>query len=185
MALLLVLLADPAWAAEESGSPVATMFWQGLNLVLLVSAIVYFARKPILAALADRRQAIQKDLESSKELLAQAESRLAEWQARSGRLEAELAEIRDASSRTAEQERSEILEQAHAAAERIRQDATAAVDQELRRARAELSAEAAELAVGLAERMLAEHVAENDQRRLFDEFVERLEAPTSDAGGRS
>ena len=177
VALALALAAAPAGAAEGEGhgGGLAALLWQALNLAILLAVLLYFARKPVVEYLEQRRTGIQESLESSARLLADAEVKLAEWQARSERLDAELAELRATSRRIAEEEREQILAQARSTAERIRRDATSAIDQELRRARATLSSEAAELAVELAARILAENVGEEDQRRLFDEFLERIE----------
>jgi F-type H+-transporting ATPase subunit b len=184
LALALLLLPDAALAAEgaDRGSGLGEILWQALNLVILIAVIVYFARKPVAEYLAQRRHGIQGNLETSARLLEEAEAKLGEWNDRTARLDAELAEVREASRRFAEEEREEILAQARAAAERIRRDATAAVEQETRRARAVLSAEAAELAVELAARIIAESVSEEDQRRLFDEFLERIEAGPDGSG---
>jgi len=177
VALALALAAAPAGAAEGEGhgGGLAALLWQALNLAILLAVLLYFARKPVVEYLEQRRTGIQESLESSARLLADAEVKLAEWQARGERLDAELAELRATSRRIAEEEREQILAQARSTAERIRRDATSAIDQELRRARATLSSEAAELAVELAARILAENVGEEDQRRLFDEFLERIE----------
>lgn len=173
--LALVLAARPAAAAEEGGDGL-TLLWNALNLAILLAAIVYFARKPIRERLAGRRRQISDDIQTSAQLLAQAEERLAEWRERTERLDAELAQIRETSRRLAEDERESILRQAHATAERIRRDAGAAVDQEVRRARMQLADEAAELAVELAGRLLRENVGPEDQARLFDEFLARVGA---------
>jgi F-type H+-transporting ATPase subunit b len=175
-------LAQPATAAGEGHGGGATFLWQVLNLALLIAVLVYFARRPVQEFLARRRSGIQQDLEGSAKLLAEAVQRLAEWKDRAARLDAELAEIRETSRRLAEQEREAILAQARSSAERIRRDATAAVDQELQRARKQLSAEAAELAVELAGRMLRENVRDEDERRLFDELVAQLESGGTRAG---
>jgi len=182
-----LLAARPALAAEEGGGAM-TLVWNAVNLALLVGVIVYFARRPLVRHLRERRREIADDLETSSGLLAQAEARLAEWRERVERLDSELAEIRDTSRRLAEEEREAILGQARAAAERIRRDAQAAVDQEVRRARRELAEQAAALAVELAEGMLRENVGPRDQARLFDEFVERVragEGRPGEAGARA
>jgi F-type H+-transporting ATPase subunit b len=179
-------LALPASAASEGGhGGGATFLWQVLNLALLIGVLVYFTRQPVRDFLARRRAGVQQDLESSARLLAEAEARLAEWKQRAARLDAELAEIRDGSRRLAEEERDAILAHARASAERIRRDATAAVDRELQRARARLSAEAAQLAVELAGRLLREQVNENDEQRLFDEMLAQLDSDRPRAGGGS
>lgn len=186
LAAAVLLAARPALAAEEGGSAL-TLVWNAINLALLVGVIVYFARKPVVQNLRARRREIADDLETSAGLLKQGEARLAEWRERVERLDAELAEIRDTSRRLAEEEREAILAQAHATAERIRRDAQAAVEQEVRRARRELADEATALAVELAEGLLRENVGSADQTRLFDEFLEQVRASEArrpgDGGG--
>jgi F-type H+-transporting ATPase subunit b len=179
--------AGTAWASSEGESVSATeMLWHALNLALILGIILYFARKPVAEYLEQRRQGIEKNLETSARVLEEAESKLAAWNERAARLDAEVGQIRETSRRLAEEERDKILAQARATAERIRSDAQAAVDQELRRARAALSAEAADLAVDLAARLISERVSDDDQKRLFDEFLTRVEGPAEGpvAGGR-
>ena len=81
----------------------------------------------------------------------------------------------------ADAEAERILAEARAAAERIRSDAQAAVEQELRRAQAALRDEAADLALEIAGRKLAETVGEGDRERLIDKFITRIEPAASEA----
>lgn len=183
--VLVGTLALAGTAAAESGGEhgggAGDLLWHAVNLVLILGVIAYFARKPLSEYLEQRRQDIQENLETSERLLSEAESKLTEWNERAARLDAELDEIRENSRRLAQEERDRILAQARATAQRIRNDAQAAVDQELRRARLELSAEAADLAVDLAARLISEKVGEEDQEQLFDEFLSRVE-PGARAG---
>lgn len=171
-----------ARAAEEGGhgGGFATLVYHAINLLLLVGVVAWFARRPIQAFMAERRAGVVRNIETSEQLLREAQSRLDEWQRRLANLDTELREIREASARLAEVEREEILREARALAERIRADARAAVQQEVERARAELRREAADLAVEIATELLREQVGEDDRTRLVDEFVETLER-----GGRA
>jgi len=162
-------------AAGAEGTDAMTLFWQGVNLLILIGVIVYFSREPIRRFFADRREAVTGDLDSAARVLSDAEARLAEYQARADRLEAEAEEIRETARQRAVAESEHIRADAEAAAERIRSDAHAAVDQALARARAELRAEAGALATKLAADLLRSNVGDDDQRRLVDEFVARVE----------
>jgi F-type H+-transporting ATPase subunit b len=173
IALLLTLAASPASAASEDGHG-GGLFWQVLNVALLVAVLFYFARKPVLGYLAGRRDEIAKNLESSSELLAESERRLAEWSRKAADLDREAASIRDATRRAAEAERDRILADARVTAERIRQSA-GAVERELRLGRETLRREAADLAVELAAKILREQVNDGDRTRLLDEFIGRVE----------
>ena len=80
-----------------------------------------------------------------------------------------------------------ILADAQAAAERIHRDAEAAVEQELRRAKQELRAEAVALATEMAESILKQQLADPDRERLLDEFIVSVEPKVreQDGGGPS
>ena len=183
LALTLVLAPGAARAAEAEGS--TELFWHGLNLLLVLGAIVYFGRAPLRSFLAERRQKIEEGIEAARGELAAAEQRLAECNERMASLDRELDEIRRNVRELAERERDRLLAEASAAAERIRRDAAAAVDQELRRAHQQLRDEAAALAVRLAGDLLHGQLTDADRARLADDFVEKVErvsAPDGAAG---
>lgn len=183
LALWLCLAAAPSLAAGGGDEAGGGLFFPILNFVLLIAVLVYFARKPALAFFSERRDRIQGDLRSAAELKKQAEERYAKWQRRLADLETELASIRETSRERATTEREHILADARASAERIRRDASIAIEQELRRARARLREEASDLAIELAEGILREQVTEADRDRLLDEFVARVEPSATDGDG--
>jgi F-type H+-transporting ATPase subunit b len=176
-----VLIAAPALASGAEGGG---LLYPIINFVLLIAALVYFARKPVLKFFNDRRGEIQTDLKKSSDLLREAEQKFATWQRKLAELDRELEEIREMSRKRAESEREHIIADATATAERIRADATAAIEQELRRSRGVLREEAADLALELAENLLRNQVNDGDRERLVGEFIERIEDPTApnDAG---
>jgi F-type H+-transporting ATPase subunit b len=179
--LLALSLPGVALASSEAGegAGLGRLFWEITNLVLLLGVLIYFARKPIRGYFGQRRGQIHESLEGSARLLAEAEGRMNEWQAKLERLDAETVEIAANARRQAERERERILADARAAAERIRKDGQSAVEQEVRRARAALREEASDLAIELAERMLRQEVTAADRERLVDEFVARIEQTAS------
>jgi F-type H+-transporting ATPase subunit b len=182
-ALLAFSVPGVALAASEAGEAAGPgrLLWEITNLVLLLGVLIYFARKPIRAYFGQRRGQIHESLEGSARLLAEADARMNEWQAKLERLDAETGEIAANARRQAERERERILADARAATERIRRDGQAAVDQEVRRARAALREEASDLAIELAERMLRQEVTAADRERLVDEFVARIEQSAGSA----
>jgi len=169
-----LVVAAPAFAASEADHG-GGLFWQVLNVVLLLAVLIWFARKPVLSYLAERRDTIAKNLESSAALLAESERRLAEWTQKAANLDREVSAIRDATRRAAEAERDRILADANVTAERIRRSAGAVVARELQHAREELRREVANLAVELAAQTLREQVNESDRTRLLDEFIGHVE----------
>jgi F-type H+-transporting ATPase subunit b len=180
-ALLLLLAASPAAAAEE-GHGLMDFVWEAGNLLLLLGVLVYLGRKPVLNYLSERRLRIQDNLANSERLLKEAEARLSEWTQRAARLDDEVQELHRLASERAEQEKAQILEDARATAERIKRDAASGVDREVERAKQALRDEAADLAVELAGKLLQEHVSDGDRDRLVDEFVAEIEAGSKSPG---
>jgi F-type H+-transporting ATPase subunit b len=167
-------VAAPARASSE-GSGAGDLVWMALNLAILLGVLIYFGRKPVRAYFADRRHRIHHELTEAEQLRSEVEARLAQWQRKLTGLDAELERLRRLTLEQAETERDRILGDARAAAERIRRDAQAVIDQELRRSRDALRAEAAELTVRLAGDLLSRQVTDADRERLVDEFIQGIE----------
>lgn len=196
LALFLALAPLAAFAAEEShggahaeGHDAAAaaehmkeFTYEWVNVVILAAVLGYFARKPVAEFLAARRDTISKNIASSEQLLKDAERKLAEWNEKAARLDADVASILESTRKSAEAEKAAILADAEATASRIRQSATGVVERELRAARGTLRKEAAELAVTLAHSILREQTTEADRNRLVDEFIAKIES-TPGAGG--
>lgn len=185
LAALMPAVALAASGGDEHGGGIRDFVWHSVNLLLLIVALVYFARGPIANFLNERRAKIEDGIQSAGRELAEAERKLAACEQRIASLDEEIDGIRSAVQRQAESERDRLLAEAHGTAERIRRDAVAAVEQELRHARAQLRAETVDLAVQLAGELLRSQVSDADRTRLVDDFVQRIEAPeTGDAGPR-
>lgn len=172
-------IAAPAFAAGGEGPSTMDLVWQAANLAILLVVLVVAARKPVQAYFADRRAEIKQDMETAANLLSQGEKHFADWQGKIVELGAEVDAIRSETRDRAEQERDQIIATAHDSAERIKSDAMAAIDQELRRAQSDLRKEAAHLAVDMAEEILRAQVEGRDLERLADEFITRVEPGNS------
>lgn len=183
--LLAVGLVFPtiALAAGDEGES-SVLFYRVLNVVLLAGVLYFTARKPIQAFFRDRRDSIEGEVQTAARLRQEAEERHGRLQRQLAELETDLDRIRRTARERAENERDRILSDAQASAERIREDARLAIDQELRRARTELRREASDLSVELASGLLRDQVTESDHTRLLDEFIDEVEAPSSNGSGR-
>jgi F-type H+-transporting ATPase subunit b len=180
VAALWILVAAPAAAAGGEG--IESLFYPTLNILLLLAVLLYFARKPMQTFFADRRSVIETEIADAAELQRRAEQRYAQWHRKLVDLDEELETIRRTARERAEAERARILEDAQVSADRIRSDASLAIEQELRRAKERLREEAADLAVELADGMLRQRVTSEDRERLIDEFIARVEGASGDAG---
>lgn len=178
-------VASPALAASGGGGEGALreLAWLLFNFAVLVFIVYRFTRKPIGQYFANRGAAIDADIRTASDRLEQAETRHRELQAQIQSLDAELEEIRATAGRRAEAERDRMLSDARLAAERIRSGASAAIDREVDRARAELREQASELAIELAAGYLRDRMDDADRERLIEEFIEHVGAGAEKAEG--
>lgn len=175
-----VLAAGAAHAA--AGGETSGAFWYELgNLLLLVSVLVFLARRPVLAQLAARRENIQKELADSAGLRSEAERRRDEWQRRVNGLDQEVSNIQSSTRAAAEQEGERVVAAAGVTAERIRSGAAAVAERERFQARGRLRRETANAALARAAELLGEQVQQGDHERLVDEFISHIEAGESGA----
>jgi F-type H+-transporting ATPase subunit b len=155
----------------------STMFW-ALNFLILAVFVGFFMVKALPKMYRERRQTIQKQLVEARVATEQAQERLRVVEERLGRLDSEIAAVREHAEAdsaadeariraTIEEERKKIL----SSAEQEIAAATAAAERRLRRF-------AAELAVERATARLA--ITEEDDRALVREFSRGL---TGDQAG--
>ncbi len=162
------------WADFTARTP--PFFAVFLNFAILVAAYYLLGKKPIAAALENRRDAIAKDIEEAQRAKLAAEERAKTYQAKLERLEDEVRAARDALLRAGEAERDRIVSEAEVKAERLRSDAQFLVEQELKQVRQDLWREAVEAAIGAAHELLANRVTAADQERLAEDYLADLGA---------
>ncbi len=149
--------------------------WWLVNFLILVAILYKFGKDPIVNIFRSRREAILNEYEDLMAKKREAERRYAELQEKLKGLEAEAQRLLESFREQGEHEAQRIIEEARKNAERIKQQAELYIQQEVARARAELQREVAELAVRMAEEILRKNITPEDQKRLFKEFVEKIE----------
>ena len=170
--LALLLQSQP-----ESVGPLSNPdLWKVINFVVFALIFVYLLRNKIgIGKVFDNRAAsIVKELEQAKRDKEDALKQLAEVEARLGRLDQELAEIRLEAEREAAREAERIHEAAAADAEKIRQSAHREIEGAMKSARSELRAFVADQAVQMAEAMIRKEIRPEDASRMLTRYTEEL-----------
>jgi len=181
-ALSLVLMVLPVLALAagggehqvDSGVLIKDFIWRCINFAIMAGVIGYFAIKPIRNGLQGRRAEIEKALHNAVAAREAAEAKSREYQEKLAKAAAEIETIYAAIRREGELERDKILASAREMAVKIEQEADAKAASVVARARVELRAEAARLAVELAEELLGKNVTAADQKRLVDEYMQKV-----------
>jgi len=180
-ALVLLGCAVAARASTEAAEamPIDQILWElGIKFldVTIVAVLAYkFLAKPIAKAMEGRSEAVRRQIDEATAGRRDAEARLAEFQEKNARLEAEIQELTAQTGVDIEREQAILVEEGNAAAERVARHARETIRQELVKARAELHREAAELAVRLATEQVRTGLNEDDQRRLVGDYIKEME----------
>jgi F-type H+-transporting ATPase subunit b len=160
--------------ARLTGLNLQQAYWLSvvLNFVVIAAAIVWAARKYLPGIFRDRSAAIQKAMQEAQKASEEARRRLSEIESRLMKLDGEIGMMRDAAEKEAAAEEARIK----AAAEEDARKIVAAAEQEIaaaaKAARRQLTAYAADLAVGLARKQI--HVDAATDQALVRNFSGQL-----------
>lgn len=165
-----------AFGAEEAHGGIWEDYrWKLLNFAILVFVLVWFARKPLKDYLRKRTEVIEKTLKEATEARELAQKALTEVEERLKLKDKEIEEILSRSQSTATNEKELLMKQGEQMREKILEQAKNNIDYELRLAKESIKAEAAGIALDLAEKKLKEKLTKEEQIRLIEESLKRME----------
>ena len=170
--------------ARLTGLNLQQSYWLslGLNFAVIAGAIVWAARKYLPGMFRDRTAAIQKAMQEAQKASEEARNRLAEIESRLLKLDSEIGMIRDAAEKEGAAEEARIK----AAAEEDARKIVTAAEQEIaaaaKAARRQLTAYAADLAVGLARKQI--HVDAATDQALVRNFAGQVGASDDSGSGK-
>lgn len=179
--LLLVVLAFAPVVAfasggghADSGVLLKDFLYRCFNFALMVGLLAYFVTKPIRKGLKGRREEIEKTLADAQAAKEAAEAKYLEYSEKLAKATEEIESLTASIRHDGEVEREKILTAAKEMAVKIEQEADNKASSVVAKARTELREEAARLAVELAEDMLKKQVSAADQKRLVDEYMQKV-----------
>jgi F-type H+-transporting ATPase subunit b len=145
-----------------------------VNFGLLVGTLVYFLRAPFGHYLARRHAQIREDLATAARMTAEAGAQIAALDDKLKHLPEELDRLRAEGEQEIAAEGARIRREADADRERLLEQTRREIDVQLRLARRELVAHAADLAVQVARDRIRTQITQDDQRRLVDRYLEQV-----------
>jgi F-type H+-transporting ATPase subunit b len=177
-AVLVPVLAVASGGGEhhpDSGAQLKDFGWRVVDFALLAGILVWAIKKANMkGSLADRQARIEQNLREAREAREAAEAKLKEYTDKLAKANLEVDELRTAMLKEAEAEKQRIIVEAQAAAAKVASQAAQAADQEVLKARTELRAEAARLAVELAGGKLAGAVQKTDHDRFVQDYLGKV-----------
>ena len=169
------------FAAEEGAHHVDTaaqmkdFAWRCLDFAALVGIAIWAIKKAdVKGTLAARRTGIERTLKEAVQAKEAAEKKFQEYSVRLDQANKEIETISANMRREGELEKERIIAEANLAAARIVAQAESAAAQEVLKAKGELRAEAAKLAVEIAEQKIVKNIAKGDQDKLVGEYISKV-----------
>ena len=163
------------WASSGgAGGFSMAVIWQIIAFLFLVIFLAKVLKKPMMAFLVKRREEIKNSLEQVKKKEMEAQRILEEWEKKVESMTLEITALHQTIQREGETERQRIVERAQEEGERIRKQAQVIADQEVKKARASLKKEMADLSIAQAEKLLKKAVQPQDQERLVKEYIGKM-----------
>lgn len=165
-----------AAAGQESWLDVnmKTMLFTVLSFVLLLVVLGKFAWKPLLNGLEARENGIRDSIETAEKLKAEAETILAEHKRKVEEASSEVKQILDEGRERANEMKEKILSEARASAKATVDRATREIEVAEQQALDSIRAEAVDLSIALASKVLGRTLEKSDHEELIRESMKEL-----------
>ena len=148
--------------------------WKVVNVVELVAIIYKFAKKPVGKALSSSADSAQKVISDAREAELKLTAELDEMRGKIAGLEKEAEQMVETAKKDAVIEKERIIEEGKQEIERMKRQASFALEQERRKAEADLRHWVAEESVALAEKELKQDVNQSQQNKLVKKYMDEL-----------
>jgi F-type H+-transporting ATPase subunit b len=170
---------EPSLLWREPGEP-PPFLAQLINFGVLVFIAVKFGKQPLQNALVKRKENIVRELEDARRLREAAETRLAEYEAKLGKIHEDLDRVRKEFREQGELDKQRILQEAEERRLRMKRDAEILLSQEVKQMRQDLVLEVVREATRLATELLSKELTLGDHDRFAEMFLAELRS-----GGRA
>ncbi len=181
LAVCLVLFAVSFAFASEGGeagerSLFKAYLWPVINFIILVVLLTYAMKKAdIKGFFRKRTELIEQSLKEAKEAKELAQRALAEVEGRLKAIDKEVEEIIASAQFSGEKEKVRLVEEGDKLKEKILEQARTNIDFEVKQAKEMIKKEAVEIAMELAEKKLRDKLTKEEQLKLLEESVQKIE----------
>jgi len=145
-----------------------------VNFGVLVAILVKFGAKPFKNYFVNKHDRIKQKIEEADKVYREAEALKKQYQDKLAQLDGEIEAFKKAVFEETEKEKQKIIDEAKSFAEKIKEQIRLTYEQEALEARVKIKEEIARLTVEKAELIMKERFNERDNRRLVEEFIEKV-----------
>ena len=176
---LTLLMTLPAFCASAEGevdhkAQLYDFLWRLLNFAVLMYILYKLAWKRLVNFFRNRREDIRTSLAETKERREEAEERFKEYEVKLAKATDDIQNISEMIKAQGLAEKQKLIADAEKAAEKMKEDAKARMDQEVKKAGSQLRSEAVELSIRVAEDILKRNVSQEDHEKMVKEYMDRM-----------
>lgn len=169
------LVTPPLAAGIMELNPGLTL-WVAITFLVLIVVLAKVAWGPIVKMLDERERTIREAIDQAKKERAEAEKLLGQQKDSLAQARREAADLAKKGQQEVEALRAELTAKARKEADELVAAARRTIEEETRKASADLKAQVADLAVGAATRIVKSSLDEKAQRALVEEYLRELPA---------
>lgn len=151
-----------------------SLVWKATNFIILVVILYKLLAGLIRTFFNNRSLSIRNEIEEANRTKREAERRYEELRVRLENIDKEIEKMTDLFKDEGLAEKEKIIESARKDAEKIREQATRAIEQEVIKARAMIREEYAESIVEMAENLIKKRLTNEDQQQIVEEYIEKV-----------
>ena len=172
--LLFVFLTSVAYASSggeggHEGNKWFEFAWKTLDFIVLVGFLYWLLAAKIKDFFVGRRKEIKESLDKSAQQKAEAEGKYREYSEKVDKASAEIDGIFEMIKAQGVTEKQKIIEDAEKVARKLKEDAQARIEQELKKASDQLKTEAVLLSSQMAEEILKKNITAQDNEAMVRE----------------
>ncbi|HPC84930.1 MAG TPA: ATP synthase F0 subunit B [Smithellaceae bacterium] len=174
LACVALAFASGGGEGGHSASQWKDFAWKTFNALLIIGFLVYLLAPKIKGFFAGRRQEIKESLENATAQKAEAEKQYREYAEKIDKASQEIDGIFEMIKAQGVVEKEKIIEDAQKVAQKMKEDAQARIEQELKKASGQLRAEAVALSVQMAEEILKKNITAQDHEAMVREYMDKV-----------
>jgi F-type H+-transporting ATPase subunit b len=181
MILVIVISVSVALASgnAEGGHEGSAALWKGwglktFNFVVLIGLLYWLLASKIKDFFAGRRSEIKEDLEKAVERKAEAEKKYREYSEKIDKASTEIDGILEMIKAQGVAEKQKIIEDGERTAKKMKEDAQARIEQEMKKATDDLKAQSVTLSVKMAEEILKRSITKDDHKAMVEDYINKV-----------
>jgi len=174
-----LLMTVPAFCSSAEGAvdhkaQLYDFAWRLLNFAILMYILYRLAWKRLVNFFRNRRDDIKTSLAETKDRRIEAEDKFKEYEIKLAKATDDIQGISEMIKEQGLAEKQKLIADAEKAAEKMKEDARARMDQEMKKAGSQLRTEAVELSIKVAEDILKRNVSPEDHEKMVKEYMDRM-----------